>query len=100
MNPFIEFAADPVGVLAWLGYALLLVGIVLAAVPWAIRQAGTLLVRYRKNRTSAEWWSFGERRSGYIPPRSWLSRAFAVLFVLSVTAWAASALFWLVGIGG
>jgi len=100
MNPFIELANDPIGVLSTLGYVLFMLGIVLAAVPWAIRQSGTLLVRYRKNRTSAEWWSFGERRSGYIPPLSWLSRAFAVLFVLSVTAWAASALFWLVGIGG
>ena len=99
MNPFIELATDPVGTLAWIGYALLLAGLVLAAVPWAIRQAGVLTVRYQKNRTRDSWWSFGDRRAGYIPPLSWLARAFGVVFVLAVTAWAAGALLWLVGIG-
>jgi len=98
MNPFIEFASDPVGVLAWTGYALLLVGIVGAAVPWAIRQGATLIVRYHKNKhDSKKWFSFGSRRAGYVPPLSWLARAFAVCGVLAVTAWAVSALFWLVG---
>jgi hypothetical protein len=97
LNPFVEFARDPVAALAWLGYALLLAGIVLAAVPWAIRQGVTLVVRYRSNRTSDAWWSFGASRAGYIPPLSWLSRAFGVLFVLAIASWATSALFWLVG---
>lgn len=96
LNPFIAFGQDPVAALAWLGYALLLVGIVAAAVPWAIRQGVTLVVRYKANRHSDAWWSFGEARNGYIPPLSWLSRAFGVLLVLAVASWATSALFWLV----
>ncbi|AFH22483.1 hypothetical protein OSG_eHP27_00155 [environmental Halophage eHP-27] len=97
-NPFIKFATDPVGVLAWLGYAFLLVGIVFTAVPWAFRQGATLVVQYRKNRHTDAWWSFGARRNGYLPPLGWLSRAFGVCIVLAVTAWAVSALFWLVGV--
>lgn len=97
LNPFIAFGQDPVAALAWLGYALLLAGIVLAAVPWAIRQGVTLVVRYKANRHSDAWWSFGDSRHGYIPPLSWLSRAFGVLFVLAIASWATSALFWLVG---
>ena len=99
MNPFIEFASDPVGTLAWLGYALFLVGVVGAAIPWAVRQAAMLVVRYRKNRHDKEWFSFGNRRAGYVPPLSWLVRAFGVCLVLATTAWAVGALFWLIGVG-
>lgn len=100
INPFVELARDPIGALAWLGYVLLMLAVAIAAIPWALRQATTLYVRYRKNRTSDRWWSFGDSRLGYIPPLGWLSRAFGVLFVLAIAAWALGALIWAVGITG
>lgn len=99
-NPFIELAQDPVSALAWTGYAMLMLAILVGAIPWAVRQTATLAVRYRKNRASADWWAFGERRNGYIPPLSWLSRLFAVLLVLMATAWALGALVWVLSGGG
>jgi hypothetical protein len=95
MNPFIELARDPVAALAWLGYALLMLGIVVAALPWAVRQGATLAVRYRRNRTTDAWWSFGERRAGYVPPLGWLARLFVVVLVLAVTTWALGTIVWL-----
>lgn len=95
LNPFIELARNPVASLAWLGYALLMVGIVLAAVPWAVRQGATLVVRYQKNRAGPKWWAFGDASHGYIPPLSWLARLFGVLFVLAIAAWALGGFVWL-----
>jgi len=97
LNPFIELARDPVEALAWLGYVLLMFGIVAAAIPWAARQAVVLVVRYQKNAQSDAWWSLGQRRRGYIPPLSWLSRLFAIVFVLAVAAWALGTIVWVIG---
>jgi len=99
VNPLVELARDPVTSLAVVGYALLMAAVVIAALPWSIRQLVTLSIRYRRNRTSDAWWSFGDRRAGYVPPLSWLARLFGVLFVLAVVAWALGALAWLVGGG-
>jgi len=95
-NPFIEFAVDPVGALAWVGYALLLVGIVLMALWWSLRKLGTLAVQYRKNSHTDAWWS-GPFDIGIVPPPQWTASLSAVIFVWAVTAWAISALFWLIG---
>lgn len=96
-NPFIELARDPVATLAWLGYLLLMLGIVVLALPWALRKSVWLLARYRKNRASDSWWAFGDRRDGYIPPAGWLAQAFTVCLVLAVAAWALGSVVWLVG---
>jgi hypothetical protein len=97
-NPFVALAEDPVGTLAWLGYTLLMLGIVILALPWSVRKSAWLYARYRQNRAGDRWWSFGDSNVGYIPPAGWLSQAFFVLFVLAVTAWALGALAWLVGV--
>jgi len=97
LNPFIEFAQDPVGVLAWVGYGLLLVAIFLAAVPWAFRQYVMLVTQYKRNRHGGDWWAFGDRSAGYIPPASWLAWAFLSTLVLAVAVWSVGALIWLVG---
>jgi hypothetical protein len=98
LNPFIEFARDPVGVLAWLGYALFLVTVVVIALPWSVRKSAWLIARYQQNRASDSWWSFGDRNAGYIPPQGWLLHAASVCLVLAVSAWAVGALIWLVGV--
>lgn len=96
-NPFIELARSPVATLAWLGYLLAMTGVVILAVPWAVRKTAWLVARYRIDRTSDTWWSFGEGNRGYIPPAGWLLNAAAVVFVLAVAAWAMGSLVWLVG---
>jgi len=97
-NPFVELAQDPVGVLAWLGYLLFMLAVVAAAVPWAVRKSAWLLHRYQQDRHKRDWWSFGDRTDGYIPPTWWLGWAFMVIFVLAIAVWALSALVWLVGV--
>lgn len=98
INPFVELARDPVGALAWLGYLLLMLGIVLAAVPWAIRKTAWLIARWQTNKHTDRWWSFSESGAGYIPPAAWLAWAFGVCLVLAVAAWALGTLVWLVGV--
>ena len=96
-NPFIAFGQDPVGVLAWLGYALVLVAIGLAALRTVLRGIPTLYVQWDRNKHTNDWWAFGSRTNGYIPPLGWTIRALAYLLVLAIAAWAAGALLWLVG---
>lgn len=98
INPFVELARDPVAAFAWLGYALFLSALILTALPWALRKTAWLFDRWKANKRSPSWWSFGDSNLGYIPPPGWLAWSFAVLFVLAVTAWALGALFWLVGV--
>lgn len=95
-NPFIELAAHPITTLAWLGYTLLMTGIILAAVPWAIRQQATLITRYQANKHGDRWWSFGDRSAGYIPPAGWLGWQFVTLLVLAVAAWALGTIVWVI----
>lgn len=96
-NPFIELAREPVGTLAWLGYLLLMFGILVLAVPWAVRKSVWLYARYRTNRAGDDWWSFGDHRKGYIPPTGWLAQAFVVCLVLAVAMWALGTVVWMVG---
>lgn len=95
-NPFIAFAQDPVGILAWVGYALLLVTIGFGAVRTVLRGIPTLYIQYKNNRHTDAWWAFGDRRNGYIPPLGWSIRLMAYGVVLAIAAWAAGALIWLV----
>lgn len=99
VNPFVELARDPVGALAWLGYLLFMCGILVLAIPWAVRKTAWLYARYLQNRASSDWWAFGETRTGYIPPAGWLAWAFGVCLVLAVSAWALGSVVWLVGVG-
>lgn len=96
-NPFIELFREPVATLAWLGYFLSMVAIVAVAGPWSIRQTAWLVARYRKNRRSDAWWSFGDNPNGYIPPTDWLWHLFWVIITLSIVAWALGTVVWLVG---
>jgi hypothetical protein len=112
LNPFIELARDPVGVLAWLGYVALLMSLLLSvavvafmAVPWSLRKGARLVHAYYRDRRSDDWWSLGESPVGYIPPGSWLIGLFKIGMVyvgltalIGVSAMALSALFWLVGV--
>jgi len=98
MNPFIEFVKDPVAVLDWVAYALLLAAIFFGALRTVLREFPRLYVQYRNNRHTDAWWSFGERKMGYIPPLGWSVRFAGSLLVLATAAWAASALLWYVGV--
>lgn len=96
-NPFIELFRRPIFVLSWLGYLLVMVGIVVLLVPWSVRKAAKLVNAYLRDRMSDDWWSFGDTRKGYIPPTDWLLSAFWVVFVLGIAAWALGTVVWLVG---
>jgi len=98
LNPFIRFAVDPVGTLVAVGYALVLLGLILASLWWSLRKAGTLATRYKKNRHTDKWWS-GPLDIGIVPPPDWTATAVGILFVWAVTLWAVSALIWVVGGG-
>ena len=97
-NPFIELARDPVGTLAALGYALILAAIAFGAVRTVLRELPRLYVQYDRNKHTNDWWAFGERRDGYIPPLGWSMRFAASLVILAVAAFAASALVWFIGV--
>lgn len=88
MNPFIEFAKDPVAVLTGLAYAMAL----LALVGWTFglvwSNAMTAYAQYKAN------WSSWD----YLPPLSWISRVAAIPTVLAIDAWALAALLWLIGL--
>ena len=71
-NPFIEFAKDPVGVLAWTGYALLLATFALMAARSVLRGLPTQWTRWKKNRSdTAKWWRIGNMNYGVVPPLDW-----------------------------
>lgn len=97
-NPFIEFAQDPVGVLAWAGYALILFTLSVAALRTVLRGIPTLWVQYRNNRHTDKWWAFGDRRNGYIPPARWTALFCWYLLILAGFVWTAGALLWLLGV--
>jgi len=85
VNPFIEFARDPVGVLSAIAYALALVTLIIvtAGVCWS--NAATVRAQYRANWTR---WS-------YNPPLTWIGRVALIPAILAVDAWALAALIWL-----
>lgn len=86
MNPFIELYQHPVEVLAALGYALLLVALLVATVAACCRNAVWLSVRWDRQRPQ-QW--------EYVPPIWWLVRLAAIPFILAIDAWALAALIWL-----
>ena len=83
MNPFIEFYQDPVGVLAALGYVLLLLCLLAVTIAACWRNALTIHIQWRRGT-----WK-------YDPPTSWLLRVAAIPLVLAIDAWAVAALVWL-----
>ncbi len=99
MNPFIEFARDPVATLSWVGYLFVLLAIGFAALRTVLRGIPTLWIQYDKNKHTNDWWAFGERKAGYIPPLGWTVRLCGYLLVLAIAAWAGSAVIWFVGGG-
>lgn len=97
-NPFIELAKDPIATLGWLAYALILLAITLATLRNTTRGFVTLYVQYINNRHQDGpdgWWSFGDRRNGYIPPLGWTVRACAYLVNLAVALLAVATLYWI-----
>jgi hypothetical protein len=86
MNPFIELARDPVGVLSAIGYALALLTLLVLTVGACWTNAAKVRAQYQANRS----------RWGYLPPASWLLRVAAIPGILAVDAWALSALAWLI----
>ena len=86
MNPFIEFAKDPVGVLGLVGYALILSALLIwtAGICWS-----NLVHAYAQFQSNWHRWD-------YLPPAKWLGRVGLIPFILAVDAWAVGALIWLV----
>jgi hypothetical protein len=97
-NPFIEFAQDPVGVLAWAGYALVLVALFVVGARTVLRGFPTLYIQWQKNRHSDKWWSVGDMPYGVIPPARWTTLFILYITVLVVLVWTAGALLWLLGV--
>lgn len=95
-NPFIELARDPVGTLALLGYALVLLGVAMASLWWSLRTGAKLVVQWQRRGRTDDWWS-GPFEIGVVPPPSWTAWAVAVVFVWAITAWSVSALVWVIG---
>lgn len=98
INPFIALGQDPVGALTWAGFAIVFFAIGFAAIRTVLRGIPTLYVRWEKNRHGDDWWAFGERRAGYIPPLGWTIQAIAYLLVLAIALWAGAALLWHLGV--
>jgi len=98
LNPFIEFARDPIGILAWGGYALIMLAIAFGTVRTVLRELPTLWVQYQKGKHTDQWWAFGSRRNGYIPPLGWSIRLSASILLLAIASWSLGALLWLVGV--
>ena len=98
-NPFIEFARDPVGILAWSGYVLLLGTFALMAARSVLRGVPTQYTRWKKNRSNkSKWWRIGDMSYGVVPPLDWtLKTAWHILTVV-VFVWAAGALLWVLGV--
>lgn len=83
MNPFIEFARDPVTVSALLAYALVVIAALLATTYVLTRNLMTLYTSWAKSA-----WTF--------PTAPWFGRAVAVPLILAVDALLFGALVWLV----
>lgn len=92
MNPFIEFARDPVEVLATIAYAFLLLGttIAVAGVMWstALRLSNVWEYRNVDGRFGPSW--------TYVPPMTVILRVSGLCVLLSLEALLFGALIWLV----
>jgi len=91
MNPFIWFAQDPLGALAWIGYAFILVGVAVYGGIWVFRTWTRVYIRWQKNRHKDEWWG------GWVPPAQEAKWLAAGCLVLAAIAWSVGALIWMVG---
>jgi len=101
LNPFIELARDPVGVITALGYLIFLIGILLFGVPHAVR----ILIEdvyqdWEKNadRPGSKWERLWGTGTGYIPPFNVGLRALWAFTVLFISLEAIAALLWFIGV--
>jgi len=85
MNPFVELARDPVGVLSAVGYALALLTLLILTLGACWTNAVTARAQYQANHV----------RWGYLPPGKWILRVAAIPGILAIDAWTLSALVWL-----
>lgn len=85
-NPFIELFRDPVATLAALGYALILITLLVWTLAICWRNAVTVKVRWERQRPG-QW--------EYVPPLGFVVRVSAIPAILAVDALALAALIWL-----
>lgn len=99
LNPFIELARDPVGVITAVGYLLFLVGILLFGIPHAVRiLIEDVYLDWKQNRNRQKWARLWGDGPGYIPPFSVGLRAMWAFFVMFVSLEATAALLWFIGV--
>jgi hypothetical protein len=100
LNPFIELAKDPVGVITAVGYLLFLVGILLFGIPHAVRiLVEDVYLDWQQNKDRPKWARLWGTGPGYIPPFSVGLRAMWAFTVLFVALEASAALLWFIGVG-
>lgn len=98
-NPFIEFFKDPVFVLGWTAYALVLATILAMGVRSVLRGIPTQYNRWKNNRhNSKKWWSIGDMSYGIIPPLDWMLKLAWHIGTLAASLLIAGALLWLLGV--
>jgi len=95
LNPFVEFARDPVATAAYVGYGLLMLTILAAAVPWALRSIAQLRTQYLRNRHEKDWYALDRDSRVVIPPPGWWLTVVGVGIVLTIAWWAIGSLAWL-----
>jgi hypothetical protein len=101
LNPFIELAQNPVGVLSALGYLLLLFGILAFGVPHAVRiLIEDVYLDWRQNKDREKWARLWGTGPGYIPPFGVGLRAMWAFTVLFIALEASAALLWFIGVSG
>ena len=102
LNPFIELARDPVGVLSAVGYCIGLVGLLVVGVPHALRCYAEVAVDWRQNarRPGSKWERFYGDGVGYLPPTREALKVLWASLVLFVSFEAVAALLWFLGVEG
>jgi len=99
LNPFIELAKDPVGVITAVGYLLFLVGILLFGIPHAVRiLIEDVYLDWQQNKDRQKWARLWGDGPGYIPPFGVGIRAMWAFTVLFVSLEAVAALLWFMGV--
>lgn len=91
MNPFIELVERPVETLTLAGYALAMLAITLGGLSYTLREGTKLyLLGTKEHRRGSgpyeEWW--GDWADGWIPPASWVIRAWKTAAVGIAVVWA------------